>query len=130
MFIGSSPSSTGGGIRTTTFAMTLLFIVATARGHKHVHIFGREFLEEDLRKALSVTMFSGLLCFGSVLILSFTETNIPLLSLLFETASAFGTSGLSLGATGDLSVIGKLVIIMLMFVGRVSMMYILLFTAA
>ncbi|WKK68404.1 TrkH family potassium uptake protein [Brochothrix thermosphacta] len=130
MFIGSSPSSTGGGIRTTTFAMTLLFIVATARGHKHVHIFGREFLEEDLRKALSVTMFSGLLCFGSVLILSFTETNIRLLSLLFETASAFGTSGLSLGATGDLSVIGKLVIIMLMFVGRVSMMYILLFTAA
>lgn len=130
MFIGSSPSSTGGGIRTTTFAMTVLFIFATARGHKHVHVFGRELIEEDLRKALSVTLFSGLLCFTSVLILSITEVNIPLMSLMFETASAFGTSGLSLGATAQLSLVGKLVIIMLMFVGRVSMMYILLFTAA
>ncbi|ENR1390489.1 TrkH family potassium uptake protein [Listeria innocua] len=122
MFIGASPSSVGGGIRTTTFAITILFIYSVIRGRKHVYIFGRELHQEYVRKSLAVTLVAGFLSISAIVILMQTET-ASLISVIFEVFSAFGTSGLSVGLTPDLSTPGKLIIIVLMFIGRVGIMY-------
>lgn len=125
MFIGASPSSVGGGIRTTTLTIVLLYLSSFIRGHYHVTIFGRRIDEEDVKKSVSVVILSITLCFISVMILTITEEH-SLLSLIVEVASAFGTTGLSLGITSSLTTIGRIVIIVLMFIGRVGMLYILM----
>ncbi|MBY4603629.1 MULTISPECIES: TrkH family potassium uptake protein [Bacillus] len=121
MFIGASPSSVGGGIRTTTFALNLLALFHFARGNKSVKVFKRELHPADLMKSLVVTMMAILLVFGSTLILTITEKH-SLLELLFEVCSAFGTTGLSLGITADLSNVGKCVIMIVMFIGRIGIL--------
>ncbi|WP_141431386.1 TrkH family potassium uptake protein [Bacillus sp. 03113] len=121
MFIGASPSSVGGGIRTTTFALNLLFLYHFAKGNRSIKIFQKELHEEDLIKSLVVTMMALLLCFISVVLLSITEDH-SLLAIIIEVTSAFGTTGLSLGITPDLSVTGKITIIILMFIGRVGIL--------
>lgn len=122
MFIGASPSSVGGGIRTTTFALNLLALFHFARGNKAVKVFKRELHQADVMKSLVVTMMAILLVFGSTLILAVTEKNQTLLGLLFEVCSAFGTTGLSLGITPHLSDIGKCVIMIVMFIGRIGIL--------
>lgn len=124
MFIGASPSSVGGGIRTTTFALNLLALFHFARGNKSVKIFKRELHQADLMKSLIVTLMAVILVFVSTLILTVTEKH-SLLELLFEVCSAFGTTGLSMGITPDLSTIGKSVIILLMFIGRIGIVTLL-----
>ncbi|MCY7777508.1 TrkH family potassium uptake protein [Bacillus haynesii] len=124
MFIGASPSSVGGGIRTTTFALNLLALFHFARGNKSVKVFKRELHQADLMKSLIVTLMAVILVFGSTLILTVTEKH-SLLELLFEVCSAFGTTGLSMGITPDLSTIGKSVIILLMFIGRIGIVTLL-----
>jgi potassium uptake TrkH family protein len=124
MFIGASPSSVGGGIRTTTFALNLLFIFHFARGNRHIKIFNRELHEEDILKSLAVTIMATILCFTAIVILTITEP-FSIISIIFEVSSAFGTSGLSMGITPDLSTIGKYVIIFLMFVGRIGIIILL-----
>ncbi|WP_210366274.1 TrkH family potassium uptake protein [Bacillus sp. REN3] len=119
MFIGASPSSVGGGIRTTTFALNLLFLYHFARGRRTVRVFKREVHQDDIIKSLVVSIMAVLICFLSVLLLMLTE-NQPLLAIMFEVASAFGTTGLSMGITPELSTFGKMVIITLMFIGRVG----------
>lgn len=121
MFIGASPSSVGGGIRTTTFALNLLFLFHFARGHKSIKIFKRELHQEDLNKSVVVTMMAFLICFTSVVILSISEP-FPFVSILFEVCSAFGTTGLSLGITPELSTLGKIIIMILMFIGRIGIL--------
>ncbi|MEC1755272.1 Ktr system potassium transporter KtrD [Bacillus mojavensis] len=121
MFIGASPSSVGGGIRTTTFALNLLALFHFARGNKAVKVFKRELHPADLMKSLVVTMMAILLVFGATLILTITEKH-SLLELLFEVCSAFGTTGLSLGITADLSNVGKCVIMIVMFIGRIGIL--------
>ncbi|MBM7659664.1 potassium uptake TrkH family protein [Bacillus mesophilus] len=124
MFIGASPSSVGGGIRTTTFALNLLFIYHFAKGNRHIKIFNRELHEEDILKSLAISMLALILCFTATLILLITEP-FPLISIIFEVCSAFGTSGLSMGITPDLSTVGKCIIIFLMFVGRIGIILVL-----
>lgn len=124
MFIGASPSSVGGGIRTTTFALNLLALFHFARGNKSVKVFKRELHQADLMKSLIVTLMAVILVFVSTLILTVTEKH-SLLELLFEVCSAFGTTGLSMGITPDLSTIGKSVIILLMFIGRIGIVTLL-----
>ncbi len=121
MFIGASPSSVGGGIRTTTFALFLLLIISFARGKTTVKVFGREVYQSDITKAVVVTLVALSICFSAVIILSITEP-FDLMSIIFEVASAFGTTGLSLGITAELSDIGKMVIISLMFIGRIGIL--------
>jgi potassium uptake TrkH family protein len=121
MFIGASPSSTGGGIRTTTLALILLFFYHFARGNRSIKVFKRELHEEDIIKAFVVALMGLFICFISLIILSITE-NHGLTALIFEVASAFGTTGLSLGITPDLSNIGKCIIILLMFIGRIGIL--------
>ncbi|MGM0826931.1 MAG: TrkH family potassium uptake protein [Bacillota bacterium] len=121
MFIGASPSSVGGGIRTTTFALNILFLFHFARGNQTIKVFRREVHEQDIIKSLVVTMVAVLMCFVSVVILTITEDH-SLIEIIFEVASAFGTTGLSLGITSDLSSVGKCIIIALMFIGRVGIL--------
>lgn len=120
MFIGASPSSVGGGIRTTTFALNIMFIYHYANGNRHIKIFKREIHEEDIIKSMVVTILAFGLCFVATVILCITE-NAPLIKILFEVCSAFGTTGLSLGLTPELSNVGKCVIMILMFIGRIGL---------
>ncbi len=121
MFIGSSPSSVGGGIRTTTFAVIVLMITSFAKGQKGIKVFKREVHEEDIRKSVVVTFLALTLCFTATMILAKTE-NFTMMQILFEVSSAFGTTGLSMGITPELSMIGKMVIIALMFLGRIGIL--------
>lgn len=121
MFIGASPSSVGGGIRTTTFAVILLLLLSFAKGQKSVRVFQREIAEDDIRKSVVVSFLAFLICFVAVIILSMTET-FSLMQIMFEVSSAFGTTGLSMGITADLSSIGKIIIILLMFIGRIGIL--------
>ncbi|ASK63665.1 Ktr system potassium uptake protein D [Virgibacillus phasianinus] len=119
MFIGASPSSAGGGIRTTTFALVLIFIITFARGGASIRIFRREVYQEDLLKAVSVSLMALAFVFTSILIMSIMEP-YPLSEILFEVTSAFGTVGLSLGITSELTTTSKVILMVLMFIGRVG----------
>ncbi|MGI8316669.1 TrkH family potassium uptake protein [Halobacillus mangrovi] len=120
MFIGASPSSVGGGIRTTTFAIMLLSILAYARGKRHVRVFRREIHEEDISRSYIVITTAMMITGGAIILLNAFEPQFTLLEIIFEACSAFGTTGLSMGITSDLHTAGKIIIIFLMFVGRIG----------
>lgn len=124
MFVGASPSSVGGGIRTTTFALNLLALFHFARGNKSVKIFKRELYQEDLLKSLVITMMAMLLVFASTLLLTITE-KYSFITVLFEVCSAFGTTGLSMGITPELTSFGKCVLMIVMFIGRIGILTLL-----
>lgn len=119
MFIGASPSSAGGGIRTTTFALVIIFIITYARGGRSIRLFNREVYEEDLMKAVTVTLMAFIFVYSSVFLISILEP-YPLIDILFEVTSAFGTVGLSLGITSELTTSSKVILMLLMFIGRVG----------
>lgn len=120
MFIGASPGSTGGGIKTTTFATLVGAVVSQIRGKEDVVFIKRRILYDTIYKALTV-MVSGLLLVLTVtMLLTITEQGKDFLMILFEATSAFGTVGLSMGLTPELSTIGRLIIIITMFAGRVG----------
>lgn len=126
MWVGASPGSTGGGIKTTTLAVAILNVISTARANNRIEIFNRELAPESVKRAFAIITLSVLAVGLSTLLLRITEGDIPMVSLVFESLSAYSTVGLSLGITGSLSYFGKLVIIVTMFVGRVSMMSVLM----
>lgn len=119
MFIGASPSSSGGGIRTTTLALVIIFMITYIRGGKSVRLFKREIYEEDLVKAVTVTLMAIIMILISVFIILVIEP-FSLNQVLFEVTSAFGTTGLSLGITPELSHTSKIILMILMFIGRVG----------
>ncbi|WP_017726665.1 TrkH family potassium uptake protein [Halalkalibacterium ligniniphilum] len=123
MIIGASPSSVGGGIRTTTLAVMFLTIRSFALGKQDVKVFGREIHPEDQQKAFIVISVFVVMLFTAVLFISAFEANknISLLAIIFETASAFGTCGLSIGITADLSFASQVILMILMFIGRVGL---------
>ncbi|MBC5635794.1 TrkH family potassium uptake protein [Ornithinibacillus sp. BX22] len=121
MFIGASPSSAGGGIRTTTFALAVIFIITYARGGSSIRIFRREIHEEDLMKAVTVTLMAIFMVFISVLFIT-TYEPFTITQILFEVTSAFGTVGLSMGITSELSTTTKIILMTLMFIGRVGIL--------
>ena len=119
MFIGASPGSTGGGIKTTTFGLLVVALFSTIRSYARIHIFGRHVKPQLIFKALAIFTMSFFIVFSSFFILLMTES-IEFFPLLFETISAYATVGYSMGITADLSFTGKLIIIFLMFFGRVG----------
>ncbi|MCK4259234.1 MAG: Trk family potassium uptake protein [Halanaerobiales bacterium] len=119
MFIGASPGSTGGGIKTTTIGALFSGLWATIKGKNDVEIFGRRLDDTIIYKSFTILLLSLMLVLLVTLILSVTE-DIPLLNVLFETISAFGTVGLSTGYTAALSKIGRFLITITMFAGRVG----------
>lgn len=120
MFIGASPGGTGGGIKTVTFAVLLFAVRATLMGYENVEILGRKLYWDSVRKAWAVFFLSISLIFLSWFILLLTE-DFPSLNILFEVVSAFGTVGLSTGITSKLSYLAKVVIILVMYLGRVGL---------
>ncbi len=119
MFIGASPGSTGGGIKTTTIGILFAGVFSVIKGRNRIELFHRNIPFTVLNRALVILLFSLSFVFVSILILSFTE-DLPLLDIIFEEFSAFGTVGLSRGITPFLSDIGKWVIIVSMFFGRLG----------
>ncbi|WP_438350354.1 TrkH family potassium uptake protein [Paenibacillus sp. FA6] len=119
MFIGAAPGSTGGGIKVTTFAILIGAVYTMARGREDVVFFRNRIAKEVVYKAITLTLLSFLLVIAFTMVLSITEDR-QFLTLLFETTSAFGTCGLSMGITPDLSPFGKGSITFLMFLGRLG----------
>lgn len=119
MFIGASPGSTGGGIKTTTFTILIGAVIAMIRGREDVVFFKYRLAKERVFKALTITFFAIMLVMMTTMLLSATESH-QFLMLLFETTSAFATVGLTMGLTIQLTVVGKIVIIILMFMGRLG----------
>jgi len=119
MFIGASPGSTGGGIKTTTFAVLVFAVLAVVRGKTDVVIFRSRIERERVYKAITVTLLSLSLILLVTMILSITENHM-FMGVLFEVTSAFTTSGLSMGLTPDLSPVGKMLIMGMMYFGRVG----------
>lgn len=119
MFIGASPGSTGGGIKTTTFTIMVGAVIAMMRGREDIVMFRYRLAQERVLKALTIVLLAILLILTVSMILSTTEEG-DFLEILFETTSAFGTVGLSMGLTPDLTVFGKIMISLIMFVGRLG----------
>lgn len=124
MFIGASPSSVGGGIRTTTFAIIILTVFMFARGRSTIQIFRREIMQEDIIRAFVVASVGGMIVIISIIALVILE-NQPLAALIFEVCSAFGTNGASTGITSELSTTSKIIVMILMFIGRIGILSLL-----
>ncbi len=120
MWIGASPASTGGGIKTSTFALAVLNIGAVVRGRSHIEIGRREVPIGSMQRAFAIIVLSIFSIGVAVFLLSWLEPGKELIALVFECVSAYSTVGLSLGITSGLSAGGKCVLIALMFVGRVG----------
>jgi len=126
MWIGASPSSTGGGIKTSTFAIATLNFINLGRGRDKIEIYHREIGNTTVRRAFAIITLSLIVIGLGVLLISHFNPNINLLSIIFECFSAYSTAGLSLGITADLSGQSKFVLIVIMFLGRVSMLSLLI----
>jgi len=120
MFIGASPGSTGGGIKTTTFAILFKSAIATIRGKRNIELYKRNISFDLVNKAYFIVLFSFSLIMVSSFMLSITDGNFTFLQLLFDEVSAFGTVGLSTGITPFLSDAGKYILIATMFIGRIG----------
>lgn len=126
MFIGGSPGSTAGGIKTTTFGMMFLTIVAVAKGRDDIQFSNRRISKDIINRALAVIFVSTFVIAVLMLVLIVVEPGHSFEDLVFETFSAFGTVGLSLGITPYLTTAGKVVITVLMFFGRLGPLTIVL----
>lgn len=119
MFIGGSPGSTAGGIKTTTFGALVLTTMSVIRGDKDVVVFKKRLSYDVINKAIAIIMVELLIVIGVSFILTITES-AGFLDLLFETTSAIATVGLTTGITPDLSDFGKVLLSVTMYVGRVG----------
>lgn len=120
MFVGASSGSVGGGIKTSTFYLLIKSVFATLNNRAKIEI-DRKFLPKELLyKALSIFFFAATMNLIAIFTLSITDADINLERLIFEQVSAFGTVGLSTGITADLSLGGRIVIILSMFIGRIG----------
>ena len=130
MFIGACPGSTGGGIKTTTLAIIVMLVVDRFRGRRSVAVFKRTVSPDSIARALTVLLLAMLMIATIFAIFLFTEESLIgdnvshslFVKYLFEVLSAFGTVGLSMGVTSSLHNFGKLLIILLMFSGRVGLL--------
>lgn len=119
MLIGGSPGSTAGGMKTTTLAVMLSTAVSVFRRREHTHFFGRRISDDTVRNAATVFMMYLVLFLTGGFVISRVE-GLPLLTCLYETASAIGTVGLTLGITPDLGIVSQIILIFLMYIGRVG----------
>ncbi|MGI5907820.1 MAG: TrkH family potassium uptake protein [Christensenellales bacterium] len=122
MFIGASPASTGGGIKTTTAYVVFKTAFAVMRGRDEVNMFGRRLARDVVMRSVGILTLAFVIVFGSSLVVLIAETGTdkPFQSIVFEVFSAFGTVGLSDGITPTLAPLSKLMIIITMFAGRLG----------
>ena len=119
MLIGGSPGSTAGGMKTTTLAVLFANALAVFQRKEDAHFFGRRLENHVIKNAATILLMYLTLCIGGALIISIVE-NIPMGVCLFETASAIGTVGLTLGITPSLGILSQIILMILMFLGRVG----------
>ncbi|MDQ4043767.1 MAG: hypothetical protein M3118_08130, partial [Actinomycetota bacterium] len=129
MFIGTAPASTGGGVKVTTLALLVLLLLAQVRGQEDVSAFGRRISRQLIQKALVVLSISALVVILATLAIMISD-GLRLVPAIFEVTSAFGTVGLSMQVSQELSTFAKLVIIGVMFFGRVGPITLVLALAA
>ncbi|AFY72384.1 potassium uptake protein, TrkH family [Synechococcus sp. PCC 7502] len=122
MFIGASPSGTGGGIKTTTLRVLTNCTHAALQGEDDVHLYNRQISSVLILKAVGVIIGSMLTVMVSTTLLLVTEPKIDFVKILFESVSAFGTVGLSTGITAQVSALGQIVLILTMYTGRVGVL--------
>lgn len=120
MFIGASPGSTGGGVKTTTFAIIVMTVASVLNGKKDVTAFKRSILGPAIRRAISVLVIAFAIVIFMIFVLLCTEPDASFETIIFEVISAFGTVGLTTGLTSHLSIGGKIAISITMFVGRLG----------
>ena len=120
MFIGASPGSTGGGVKTSTIGVIFAFIKSKITARDSVHLFYRKLPLELVTKAFTVVSLAVFVIFFSSFVLLLTQPGVSMREALFEVFSAFGTVGLSLGLTPNLNAIGKIMIILTMYIGRIG----------
>jgi potassium uptake TrkH family protein len=125
MWIGGSPMSTAGGIKTTTFAIALLNVINTLRGRDHIEIRRRTIAKQSINKAFIIIFSSLVVVAFGVIVLSIFEPQLPTQYAIFEVVSAFSTVGLSLNLTPNLTFISKITILIVMFIGRLGTITIL-----
>lgn len=121
MFIGGSPGSTAGGVKTVTMGVLLLSVWSTLRGRRDTTVWGKRIGQATVLRATAVVILGLTMTTAAAMIISYLE-DLPFLSCLFETVSAFGTVGLTLGITPDLNSASKLILIFLMYLGRVGIL--------
>lgn len=126
MWVGASPGSTGGGIKTSTFAIATLNFWSLARGKNRIEIFRREIADISVRRAFAIISLSLVIIGTGVFAIAYLDSEKDLLGIAFECFSAYSTVGLSVGITDQLSNGSKIVLILMMFIGRVSMLSILI----
>ena len=119
MFIGGSPGSTAGGIKTTTFFIMIASIIASARNTKNVHLFRKRIDADNINHASAVCGLYMISILTAVTVICAIEP-FSFKEILYETVSAMGTTGLSMGITGSLSLISKAILMLLMFAGRIG----------
>ncbi len=120
MFIGASPGSTGGGIKTTTVGVLFTTVRAALLGRSRVELWKRTLASEIVARATAIVAIAASVAVIGLSLLVWTQPDIPFEHLLFETVSALGTVGLSMGATSELDEMGKVIVIALMFIGRLG----------
>lgn len=119
MFIGGSPGSTAGGIKTTTFLVLIVYVIASLRQKKDCNIFGRRLDEGSIHKASSVLCINLFAATAAIVLITGVQ-DIPVLDVMFEVFSAIGTVGMTTGVTREMETLSKLVLIFLMYCGRVG----------
>ena len=122
MWIGASPASTGGGIKTSTFAIALMNIISITKGKDRVEIYRRQITDLTVRRASAVILLSLFSIGAGIILISLKDSDKGLVNIIFESFSAYSTVGLSLGITASLSDFSKFILISLMFLGRVGVM--------
>lgn len=122
MFVGASSASTGGGVKTTTAAMLVLMVIAVVRGRERIVVFGREIGAETVRRAVTIVLIAIALVLVCTCALSVIERGrgFDMIDLLYEATSAFSTTGLSSANTASLSVWSQVLLMPLMYLGRVG----------
>lgn len=120
MFIGGSPGSTAGGIKTTTIGILIVTIICVIQGKEDAEVFKKRFSKGLVYKAFTLIFIGVSLVIVVTMLLSYTEKEVSFIALFYETVSAFGTAGLTLGLTSKLSSVGKVLIMIMMYLGRVG----------
>ena len=120
MFIGGSPGGTAGGIKTTTFAILMIAMIRTISNNKSVNVFRRQISEENIKQAITVLVSALIIASVAIMVISALNPEIEFIDIMFEVVSALATCGYSLGITASLTTFSKFLIIIIMYIGRVS----------
>ena len=120
MFVGGSPAGTAGGIKTTTAAMLLLTVISVLRGRKDTECFGRRVEMDIVRSGITITVITFTCWLLAVVAMSVFEPKTEFLNLMYEASSAIGTVGLSADLTASLSRASHIVLMLLMYIGRIG----------